>query len=58
LISIDMRPPMPTSSPVPESGTTTTMSLKSPPRLIVPWCSSVKPPLRPRSVPLTFSIAT
>src|SRR5258708_1790238 len=50
-------PASPASSPVPESGTTLTISCGSP-RVIVPLCWSTKLPLRPFRFPVTRSIAT
>src|ERR1700722_8512844 len=56
-MSILSVPLSPTSSPVPESGTTVTFSSGTP-RVIVPVCCSTKLPALPSSVPVTCSIAT
>ena len=52
-----IRPDRPTSSPVPESGTTV-MASSGAPRVMVPLCWSMKVPVRPSRFPLTRSIAT
>ena len=50
-------PLSPRRSPVPESGTTVTLSCGCP-RFIVPLCCNTNVPLCPPSVPFTISIAT